>query len=318
MMTSPGPPGGATFSLEGRPAPGLYVVAWLLGGVGVALFLVGIGASPGARLPFLMAGLLALGAGLASAAGYQILARAARPAEAYRGPSPVLAFALAAMIGLVIDAVLLGGLGLFDPGSPAGLLLGLIGVGSGYLAVIVLFVVRSGVLRWSEMGWPAGIGRFGHLLRDAVFGVAVTVPAVVPVLVFGALLATLLHVTPTDRIPLVETRFDAFLVVLAFAIVAPIGEELFFRGFAQSAWQRDLGLRPALIRAAFFFALVHILNQTGASFGEAAAGALLQFAVILPLGFILGWAFQRHGIAASIAGHMSYNGTLLLLAALTR
>jgi membrane protease YdiL (CAAX protease family) len=318
VKPTPGPPGGATFSLEGRSAPGLYVVAWLLSGVGIALAIIGIGASPGVRLPLLLAALLALGTGLASAAGYQILARSGRPDEAYRGPSPLLAFALAAMIGLVVDAVLLGGLGLFDPTSPAGLLVGLLGVGFGYVATIVLFVVRSGVMRWSDMGWPSGPARLGRLLRDAVFGVAVTVPALVPVLVLGTLLATLLHVTPADRIPAVETRLDALLVVAAFAIVAPIGEELFFRGFAQSAWQRDLGPRPALIRAALFFALVHILNQTGTSFGDAAAEAVLQFAVVLPLGFILGWAFQRHGIAASIAGHVSYNGTLLLLAALAR
>ena len=49
-------------------------------------------------------------------------------------------------------------------------------------------------------------------------------------------------------------------MVLGAAVVAPIAEEIFFRGFALSAWQRDLGPRPALVRSALFFALVHIAN----------------------------------------------------------
>jgi membrane protease YdiL (CAAX protease family) len=315
--TLPSGPGGV-FSLEGRAAPGLYLVAWLLGGLGLALAFIGLSADSGARVPFLLIGLSALAAGLASGAGYQVLARSEGPAAAYRGPSPILAFALAAIIGLVLNGVLLGQLALVDPEAPAGLLVGLLGVGAGYLVTIVFFVVRTGALSWSEMGWPAGQGRFGRLSRDAFFGAAVTIPAVLPVLLLASLLATLLGVSPTDRIPLVASRLDALLVVAAFAVVAPIGEELFFRGFVQSAWTRALGPRTALIRTAVFFALVHILNQTGTTFAEALGGALLQFGVILPLGFVLGWAFQRHGIAASIAGHVGYNATLLLLAALVR
>lgn len=316
-VDAPPRPGGV-FSLEGRAAPGLYLVAWLFGGLGAALAFIGLSADGGARTPFLLIGLSALAAGLASGAGYQVLARVGHPAGSYRGPSLVLAFALAAVIGLVLNGLLLGQLALVDPAAPAGLLVGLLGVGAGYLAVIVFFVVRTGVLSWSEMGWPAGPGRFGRLSRDALFGAAVTIPAVLPVLLLASLLATLLGVSPTDRIPLVTSRLDALLVVAAFAVVAPIGEELFFRGFVQSAWTRSLGPRTALIRTAVFFALVHILNQTGTTFAEALGGALLQFGVILPLGLILGWVFQRHGIAASIAGHVGYNGALLLLAALVR
>ena len=40
---------------------------------------------------------------------------------------------------------------------------------------------------------------------------------------------------------------------------------------------------------------------------------LLQVAVILPIGLVLGWLFLRRGIMASIAGHVTYNGILLAL-----
>lgn len=322
-MTEPDPspsevPGGRTFSLEGRPAPGLYVLAWLLSFAGGALVLIGIQANPDARGALVLLGLIALALGLSSGSGYQVLARAAeRPPEAYRGPAPALAFGVAVTIGTA-GGLLLGLVGLFDPDGAPGFLVGLLVVGAGYLVTVVFLVVRTGALRWSEMGWPSGPGRIARIVWDAVFGVAVTVPVVIPVLVLAGVLATILGVEPTERIPTVATRFDALLVVLAVAVVAPLGEELFFRGFAQTAWQRDIGPRRALVRSAIFFALVHVLNVSGVTFGQAAGAAALQFAVILPIGIVLGWAFQRHGIAASIAGHVGYNGALLLLAIATR
>jgi len=322
-VTEPDPspsevPGGRTFSLEGRPAPGLYVLAWLLSFAGGALVLIGIQANPDARGALVLLGLIALALGLSSGSGYQVLARAAgRPPEAYRGPAPALAFGVAVTIGTA-GGLLLGLVGLFDPDGAAGFLVGLLVVGAGYLVTVVFLVVRTGALRWSEMGWPSGPGRIARIAWDAVFGVAVTVPVVIPVLVLAGVLATILGVEPTERIPTVATRFEALLVVLAVAVVAPLGEELFFRGFALTAWQRDIGPRRALVRSAIFFALVHVLNVSGVTFGQAAGAAVLQFAVILPIGIVLGWAFQRHGIAASIAGHVGYNGALLLLAIATR
>ena len=85
--------------------------------------------------------------------------------------------------------------------------------------------------------------------------------------------------------------------MLAAAVVAPIGEEAFFRGFALTAWWRDLGPRSALIRSALFFAVVHILNIEVApdQAGTGLAQALLAFLVILPLGVVLGLAVPAAG-----------------------
>ena len=127
--------------------------------------------------------------------------------------------------------------------------------------------------------------------------------------------------TAPETLPDAHGSTEALAVVLAAVVVAPIGEEAFFRGFALTAWLRDLGERSALIRSALFFAIVHILNIRVAAADQASQGlgqALLQFAVILPLGLALGWLFLRRGIVASIAGHMTYNGFLLVLLALSR
>jgi membrane protease YdiL (CAAX protease family) len=138
------------------------------------------------------------------------------------------------------------------------------------------------------------------------------------VLLWAGILATILQVTAPDTLPEATNGTEALALVLAAAVVAPIGEEAFFRGFALTAWWRDLGPRAALVRSALFFAIVHILNiQVGSEeAGKGLAQALLSFLVILPLGVVLGWLFQRRGIVASIAGHVTYNGILLVLVAL--
>ncbi len=308
------PPGAGTFSLD-RPAGGLYLVAWLSTGVGFATVVIGLLATAGGGRELTLAGLLATSIGLVAACGYQVVARRTlRPETAYRGPSPVLGFFAAAVLSSCL-AVVLGLAGLLGAESGSDFLLGLLVVAGGYLVVVIFFVVRTGALSWRQMGWPAGPGRVGRFLSDAAFGLIVTVPVVVPVLIGAAILATILDVQPTGRIPVVEGALATLVVVVGAAVVAPVAEEVFFRGFALTAWQRDLGPRAALIRSSVFFSLVHIANVGGVTFGDAAREAVLQVAVIVPLGFVLGWAYQRHGIGASIAGHVGYNSTLLVLAA---
>ena len=65
---------------------------------------------------------------------------------------------------------------------------------------------------------------------------------------------------------------------------------------------------------------MHIINVLGVE-GDASLGArwaLLQFLVILPVGYILGWLFQQRGIIASIAGHAAYNGIIVTIAILAQ
>jgi membrane protease YdiL (CAAX protease family) len=316
-----GPPGGRIFSLEGRPVPALYLGAWLFSIGGLAALLVATQAELStSRSLMALAGIVALGLGLAAAAGYQLVSRADRHPDSYRGPSPLLMFGLVLVVSSLASA-LLGLAGLVDPDQPGGFLLGLIVVALVYLVCIELFVVRGGALSWAAMGWPVRRpGMFRVALRDIGVAVAVMIPVTLGVLLWGGLLATVLQVSAPETLPEAHGSTEALAVVLAAAVVAPIGEEAFFRGFALTAWLRDLGERPALIRSALFFALVHILNIRVAA-DQATEGlgqALLQFAVIMPLGLALGWLFLRRGIVAAIAGHMAYNGFLLALVALAR
>ena len=98
-------------------------------------------------------------------------------------------------------------------------------------------------------------------------------------------------------------------------ILAPIGEELFFRGFATTAWVKGLGVARGIVRGGLFFALIHVLQIQASSVTEGFALAFIAFAVRVPIGLMLGWLFiRRDTIWAPIGLHAAFNGILLLLA----
>jgi membrane protease YdiL (CAAX protease family) len=309
-----GPPGSTVFSIEGRPAPGLYVGAWALSLVGIVILFGAVQTGvPIVRFVLFVLGLLVVGAGMSLGAGYQVVARSRRPASAYRGPSPVLLFVIALVLSTTVGVVLFGG-GDVDTQQPVGFLAAILVVQASYLVPIVLFVRRTGVLTWHDMGWPrmtrTSVVRF---LNDAGFAIALTLPVTVLVLILAGIVGSALDVQAPEVVPTAATSIDAITLLLAAALLAPIGEEIFFRGFALTAWHRDLGPRSALVRSSVFFALVHVANVQATSFSQGVRQAILEVVVILPLGLLLGWMFQRRGIFASIAGHCAYNGTLLAL-----
>lgn len=326
-----GPPGSRIFTLEDRPTPGIYLVAWLLSGAGAATLAVAIlSGSPGVAPILSVAGLAALGLGLALAGGYQLVARAARPAEAYRGPSPLILFGVVFCAGSLMGAAL--ALAQLDPARPFGFLPRVVVLGVLYGVVVWLFLVRGGALRWSQMGWPrwrapkarggspearggspgARGAAPGHLVADALYAAAIMSATAIAALIAASILARSLGVNSTSPgIPAPGTSLETVALLLAVVIVAPIGEELFFRGFALTAWWRDLGPRRALVRSSIFFALLHITSIESASLSEGLALVVVRVAVILPIGFVLGLLFIQRGMVASISGHLTYNGIQL-------
>lgn len=303
-----GPPGGRVFSLEGRPAAGLYLVAWLLCFGGVAVLFLTLSAPP-----LLVVGTAMLGLGLATAAGYQVVARQSlRPPSAYRGPSPAVLFGVA----LVVAAVASLGLSLLGLKPTAsdtlGFLANLIAVEAAYVLAIWLFVVRTAVFRWREMGWPSGQPPREAVI-DALYGAALMIPSLFAIGLIAVLVSQLLGgVQAPNIVPPSRTTADVLLAAMAIIVVAPVGEEMFFRGFALAAWRRDLGARAGLVRSALFFAVIHIVNVQSVDFVTGLRQVLLVLAQIIPLGLVLGWLFVRRGIVASIAGHATYNAVIFV------
>jgi len=318
-----GPPGSGIFSLENRPAPGLYVMAWLLGLAGLGLFVVAGGAASsatagrpagGVAVALLFAAFVALALSCASGAGYQVLARMDRRADRYHGPSPVILFGVV-LFSVTLVVGFLSAIGLIAPESNS--IGALIDVGlttCAYLLAIWLFVVRTGALGWAGMGWPTRWrGSAERLVGDVMSGVVLMVPTYLVTILLGAVLAAALGAQLPSALPVPRTAPDALATIVAAIVIAPIGEESFFRGLSLTAWWRDLGLRSGLVRATLFFAAAHILNVTATNAADGLRTAILQFAVILPVGYVLGWLFSQRGIVASIAGHMTFNAVAVIL-----
>ena len=306
------PPRPSTFSLEGRAAPALYLIGWVGTVMGLAVVIVSFMASGSAAAPWVfLAGLLVLTVGLVSAAGSQAIERGRRTDLAYRGPSPVLA--LVVVIALTLVAVLvvlapLSALG-FDPRSPLATALSMLVTTLVYVAVLRLLVVGPGALSWSEMGLRAPVP---DAARDLVLGGFLAVPVLGVTLVLGGLLARFVEPAPSVLPESVDTL--ALLANLASAaVLAPIGEELFFRGFATTAWARVVGARAAIVRGAVFFAIAHVVTLADVSFATGVQRALFSFLALLPVGLTLGWVFlSRRSLYAAIGLHAAFNGLQVL------
>jgi membrane protease YdiL (CAAX protease family) len=285
------------------------VLGWLLSIVGLVLLIVAVTAGGSiAGVMFIAAVLILLG-GLSSAAGYQIIHRALRPAPYFRGPSPVLLFALQLILVNILSAVLLIAGVPVTAQTGVGFLIASVVLLAGYSFVVWLYGLRSGALDVRGLGIPAfGVGR---LLSDIAVGALVMLGVAFLDALWGGLLALLLNSSTPDVVPTPNTAADLLMVALGACLLVPIGEELFFRGYSLTAWLRDLGERSALIRSTIFFALVHVINilvdQSGQGALDGLKQAVLEVLVIAPVGLVLGWLFLRRGLVTSISGHAAFN-----------
>lgn len=310
----PGPgasePRVATFSLEGRAAPALYLIGWVGSLLGVSLALVAIlGGGPGGPGLFAVAAALA-SVGFLAAAGSQAVEGARRPHLPYRGPSPLLAFGAVValtLLGIVVIATPLVALGL-EPASPAATAVSLVITTLVYVGVVRLLVVGPGALSWREMGIAVPVP---VAVRELVVGAAWALPILVLTVVVGLGLRAAMGMESLPPSPLPPALDPVGIAANFFsaAILAPIGEELFFRGFATTAWRRILGAWPAILRGAVFFSLAHVVTLFDTSAGEGTQRALYAFLVRLPVGIALGWLFLRRGtLWAPIGLHAVFNG----------
>ena len=309
-------PGLRTFSLDGRRAPGLYVLGWagtilgapLLG----AAFLVRPGGVGGLVLGVLGSFLLAIG--LIAAAGAQAIERRDRTDLAYRGPWPLLVFAASVPV-LVLLGLPFAVLGL-DADSPVATLLSVSLTCLTWLALIGLTVVGPGALRWREILVGLADSPPGRVVGDLLLGAAAAFPVLLATIIVTSLVVGIVGVTPPPPITIPADGAGLTISLVAAAVVAPISEEIFWRGFATTAWLRSRGPTAAIVLGGLAFAFVHVLPLTGSSFDPAMRAALVGFLVRVPVALALGWIFvRRRSLPASIGLHATFNGILVLVAA---
>jgi membrane protease YdiL (CAAX protease family) len=172
--------------------------------------------------------------------------------------------------------------------------------------------------RWGESigAWRARVS--GSRLGDILVALAMVAPLILASnLLSGAMLQVLgLRLsdvtgpgsyTPTNDV-------DRLLMFIAVAIVAPLGEEIFFRGFATNAWGRSLGRGATMIRGSLFFAFIHVLNTATTDVGVFWRVALFNFGARIPVAVALTWLYmRRRSILASGALHATYNGIITVI-----
>ena len=152
-------------------------------------------------------------------------------------------------------------------------------------------------------------------------------------LILGMIMQVVAHfITPPKTLPIDEfflTPMDAWLITLFGTIVAPIFEEVCFRGFllpafaiaydwlslprtteARTRWQTTTTLTPAAlifsaILTSIFFALMHF--QQVAHLWDA---LLVLFSISLLLTFV---RVRTGSVAASVLVHGAYNGFVFLM-----
>lgn len=285
----------------------------VVAGLGAILIALAAGGESGAAVAFVI-GLAAAGLGLAAGAGSQALQRRADGAV-YPGPSPVPVFVAAFLMTLVVGFAV-GALNVL-PEGPVSVLASVLISATVSLGLVALVVVGSGALGWREMGLRLPGPGEGSLLADVAWGIALAVPTLFGAAFLAAILVALLGVAPTAPLPPARDPGGILVNLLGAAVLAPFWEELFFRGFATTAWARTAGARAAIVRGAVFFALIHVITLAGSDFGAAIRTAFIAFVIRLPVGMVLGWVFlRRRTLVAPIALHATYNAIPVLLVAL--
>ena len=302
------------------------------------------GVDHGAVIALVELSVTAVAGGAVAAALAQGSQRRADGWQDYFGPSPFIALlawlALSTAGGLLL-ALIIDALGLKLATSVETVLIMVVNVAC-YIGLIQVLVVRPGALSWSDMARPQHLapdpsdwdepsnwggqaattrGRnLGRLVGDVALGLGLAIPMLIGTLILVFILTTLLGMQKVDyEGPVtVTTAWDVWILLLSVAILAPLGEEIFFRGFATNAWARSLTRTAAISLAAVFFASIHVINVdiTGHfDLSILVRAAFLAVASRIPVAWGLAWIYtRRRSIYASAALHGTYNGCLILLA----
>ena len=172
-------------------------------------------------------------------------------------------------------------------------------------AMTVLVVARRHPGHTWRLRGPRGLAP-----RQVAVGIGY---GIVCYLLVGFVLASALQALVTaggGEIPDIQQSFRDFaadpnsapVFVFGAVLLAPIGEELMWRGMLFQSLRSRLGTWPGVGLSAVAFGLIHLdpTATTGAN--------LLVFVLIFPLGMLFAWMFHREGsIVVPISAHCTFN-----------
>jgi uncharacterized protein len=178
-------------------------------------------------------------------------------------------------------------------------LIAVCGQGLAYVLLIVYMYVlvtrergRRNFLAAIHWNWPRNVAPY--LLGGVVLSIA---------------LQALAHLLPMPKNLPIDTFFrtpmEAWVISIFGMTLAPLMEELFFRGFLYPVLRRSIGFAAAIFITAFAFALLHA-SQLANSWGP----VLVIFLVGVVLTMVRAY---KNSVAAGLLIHLAYNATISVL-----
>lgn len=172
-----------------------------------------------------------------------------------------------------------------------------LGTWLGLLFYAVVLAMMTGPLLTLKPAWLRGDPRTARLL-----GAEVGFAAAVALVIFGWVASGHPVLDPgTEAIVSEASLARILLAFVAVAVVAPVVEELLFRGVVAESLRRR-GAPVAIGVSALLFGLAHL---------QWSAVGITYFT---SCGVVLGTLYWRRGLWASISAHAAFNGSLVVLA----
>jgi membrane protease YdiL (CAAX protease family) len=235
-----------------------------------------------------------------------LIVRAALPPGRYRGPAIFVLLTLAVIVGAIVSLLAAStAVAIFEGGelSVGGTLVQLTATQMGLLVVTGGLVVAPRTLAGLRL-----LPRSG-LWKSLGIGLALAIPAWVGVTLLADVAATALKALgfeqDTGIVDTVMSRGDPTVLVLAVVLVAPIAEELFFRGVVYNAWEREYGSKVAVFGSAALFAAIH--------------GSLFLLLPIFVLGVGLALVYRStRSLPATMVMHAGFNALSVAITLLDR
>lgn len=276
-------------------------------GAGTAAVAGSIDADPATLGWIALAGAVLFSAGLVYIGLRQIEIRRHLAPDRYRGPSVLILVGLVLVIAAVLTAPFAEDAAALVLGegelSFLGALALLTSTQVALLLVSWLFVFRPNALA----GLPSlpGPDPAGAIRSGLGWGVVAWIGASLVSYAVSFVFDALGLDTDPQAAEQALATIEPWLAVLAIVVLAPIAEEVFFRGVVFNAFLREGGRRWALVGSAALFAAIHL--------------SLVVFIPIFLLGLALAWVYDRtNNLLAPIAMHLVVNGASVIIALLVR
>ena len=297
----------------------LLAITLIVGGIAASIAIVGLNAGlldvaqprpSGEDAGMVLAGVtlsaMAVLLGIGLHIGRSLVARESLALARYRGPSLIVLLMLAviaaslASLSVVTDALAL------TKGR----------VPSTYGSLVVLTITQVAMLGVAALFVAAPRALEGirllpqrRLLRSMGLGLVLAIPAWIGAQLVALIVARLLELVglrPDEGVAEMAINLvDPVVLAIALVVVAPVAEEIFFRGIVYNAWLREYGPRRALIGSAVLFALIH--------------GSIFVLVPIFGLGVALAVLYRSTGsLPAAMVMHAGFNGITLSLGLLVR